>query len=166
MTQAKRKAKEALRDLSMTFADLAVQADLALSTVHSVLSEETGSRKSKQAITDALGVEIWPGVVPSGGFSILPAGTEIESPDLAMAKKFAAECEAEMPGCTRRTGRVVTLLKTVTFTRGNPQHNDFGKTGAGAPNSRTHKTEKEASGISVAATGAPRNQHARKGESE
>lgn len=104
MTKAKQKAKAALRKRRMTFGDLARVADLALSTVHAVLNNENSSPKSKRAIVNALGVEIWPGVVPNEARIQLPAGTIFAFPNISEADAFAAEIggSGEQRGCEIR----------------------------------------------------------------
>lgn len=104
---AKRKAKAALRRLSMTFVDLAERSGLALSTVHAVLCNDASSEKSKQAITNALGVEIWPGLLPNESKYVFPEGCQIELDDPQMARQFADEFTDHV----RLQGRVITFLK-------------------------------------------------------
>ena len=58
MTHARRKAKILPLEQHMTFADLAAKAGLAEATIHNVLNGASSSRKSKQAITNALGQQL------------------------------------------------------------------------------------------------------------
>jgi hypothetical protein len=90
MTDAKRKAKIVLLQRNKTFADLAHESGYALATIHNVLDGKSSSAKSKQAITNILQAEIFPGLVPRPPFT-LHAGTEIERSSAAEAQRDAAE---------------------------------------------------------------------------
>lgn len=74
MTDARRKAKIRLLELGLTFDDLARESRLAKATIHNVLDDKASSAKSKQAITNALRAEIWPGVYVNEGIMPFPAG--------------------------------------------------------------------------------------------
>ncbi len=108
MTDAKRKAKILLLQRNDTFDDVAMAADLALATVHNVLDGKASSRKSRQAITNALGAEIWPGMVPMERAFVMPAGTEIDTVgDDAAAQQWLDE----FPGRLERRGKILVFTK-------------------------------------------------------
>jgi len=108
MTDAKRKAKILLLERNDTFDDVAEAADLALATVHNVLDGRASSRKSQQAITNALGAEIWPGMGPTERAFIMPAGTEIDTVgDDAAAQQWLDE----FPGRLERRGKILVFTK-------------------------------------------------------
>jgi hypothetical protein len=124
MTEAKRKAKILLLEQNKTFADLAREAELALATVHNVLDGRKSSKKSKQAITNALGAEIFDGVsVTERQMIWYPGEVEIESPTIEAAITFAQQFP---PGTIRRRGRIVQLVRPMkislpTRTKNNEQ---------------------------------------------
>src|SRR5713101_9737970 len=101
MTEAKRKAKILLLEQNKTFAELANDAGLALATIHNVLDGHKSSKKSKQAITEALRSEVFPGIKPRHQLRFEP-GDAIESPTLKMAIQTARDCR----GFVRRTGKI------------------------------------------------------------
>ncbi len=91
MTESKRRAKIALLQNNMTFADLARASGLALATVHNILDSKTSSRRSRQAITNALGVQIFADVpVTERGF-VLRVGTIVHWPWEGETAEFLAE---------------------------------------------------------------------------
>ncbi len=114
MTEAKRQAKILLLQQNKTFADLAKDADLALATVHNVLAGHKSSKKSKRAITNALGAQIWPDVPVSERTIIFDHNVEAESPSVEMAIEFAKQFPK---GSVKRTGRVVSFIKSFSVTR-------------------------------------------------
>lgn len=120
MTDAKRKAKILLLEQNKTFADVAKDAGLALATVHNVLDGRKSSRKSKEAITNALGVQIFEDVpVTEKWFTWLPGEIEIGSPTVADA---IASVRQFPKGTVRRRGRVVYVVKPIRISI--PRHAD------------------------------------------
>ena len=92
MTEAKRKAKILLLQQNRTFADLAKAADLSLATVHNVLDGHKSSKKSKQALTNALHAQIFDGVFVSQKQMIWnPGEVEFESRTIEEAITLARQ---------------------------------------------------------------------------
>lgn len=111
MTDARRKTKILLLERRMTMADLADRSGLAEATIHNVLNGAS-SRKSKQAITNALGGEIWEGIVPTERPFTLPIGMEIDCGTSGGAEKTAAQFATEFgPGRAVAVGTTVRVLK-------------------------------------------------------
>jgi len=112
MTDARRKAKILLLERRMTIADLADKAALAEATIHNALNGTSDSRKSKQAITNALGGEIWEGIVPNERSFTMPIGMEIDCGTLRGAEEIAAQFAAEFgPGRAAAVGTAVRVLE-------------------------------------------------------
>jgi lambda repressor-like predicted transcriptional regulator len=140
MTDAKRKTKILLLQQNMTFAQLAKTAGLALATVHNVLDGKASSRKSKQAITNALGASIFEGMEPTETHHVFRKGTTVEfvgSPELA------AQWRDECKGKVRVRGCNVTFLDDipVTFLFTDPSTENL----SGARSKRTHRKKTSAS---------------------
>lgn len=141
MTESRRKTKILLLQRNITFAHLAKAAGLALATVHNVLDGKASSRKSKQAITNALGVQIFDGVLPTQTQHTIQAGTTIEFVD---SPELVAEWRKECPTKLRVRGCCVTFLEDtpVTFSSADPGSENL----SAARGKRTsHKEKKSAS---------------------
>jgi lambda repressor-like predicted transcriptional regulator len=115
MTEARRKTKILLLQQKKTFAQLANECGLAEATIHNVLDGQSGSQKSKQAITNALGAEVWDDVPVTKRRLQIPKGTEIQ-----FAEEFTAEqAQREFINCVKREGRTVIftgpVVTAVTF---------------------------------------------------
>jgi hypothetical protein len=113
MTEARRQIKIMLLKRRMglhTFDDLARESNLAVATVHNVIDGIAGSRKSRQAITDALQSQIWPDVSVSRWKIIIPAGLEIDFGN----EREAIAAEAEFGGVIKRIGTKVEFADRVS----------------------------------------------------
>lgn len=109
MTEARRKTKIILLQQRKTLSQLAKESGLAEATVHNILDGRTNSRKSREAITNALGAELWNDVPISQRRLILPTGTEIEFEN----ESAAEEAEREFGNFVRREFRTVILTRVV-----------------------------------------------------
>jgi hypothetical protein len=109
MTESRRKTKIILLQRNMTFAHLAKAAGLAEATIHNVLDGKASSAKSKQAITNALGAEVFEGVRVTARPFTIPAGTKIdwgtEAEAIAAEKEFA--------GFIKRRNTTISFIKPV-----------------------------------------------------
>jgi lambda repressor-like predicted transcriptional regulator len=107
-TPARRKIARALKRYGATFRDLAYGAGISKATLSNQVSDRNVSHRSRQRITDCLGVRIWPGIEPrslpplSFGF-----GDEIISPSEEQAMKL----ERQLTGYVRRDGRALRFIK-------------------------------------------------------
>lgn len=102
----------------LTFLDLESLSGLKCGTIQNILSGFSSSTRSRQAITNALGAEIFHGIHPKEARQAFLKGTTIEfidSPELAA--QFAKECKTKM----RVRGCAVTFLEgaclTLSFAR-------------------------------------------------
>ena len=113
MTEARRQARIAMLKQRKTFADVAAQTGLSLATVHAALSNTCVSAKVRQAIVNALQVELWD-LRPTERYLHVPlsAGMQIEF----LTKKQALEALDELgPDLVSRRGKTITFIKAVTF---------------------------------------------------
>ncbi len=112
MTEAKRKAKILLLQRNETFDDVAKAAGLALATVHNVLEGKASSRKSRQAITNALGAQVFADVPVTESFLTFDAGTIIRWPNESQTSEFL---KVVGPVGTEIRKNLVKLLSDVQF---------------------------------------------------
>ncbi len=91
MTDARRKVKIALLEQNRTFNHLVAATKLSPSTIHNILDGRTKGRKSKQSVTNALRVQVWPDVPVTERSLTLPTGTEIECETVEQAIEGAHE---------------------------------------------------------------------------
>jgi hypothetical protein len=120
MTEARRKAKIALLEQRKTFFQVSVEAGLSVATIHNVLDNRSGSLKSKQAITNVIGCQLWDDIPVSGGRISFEAGTIFVFPTLDGAADFADEIK-EMG---ERRDRHVRLSRNLWFTFKIPSDSD------------------------------------------
>lgn len=104
MTDARRKVKIALLQNRMTYSDFAKATRLSESTIDNVLAGR-GSDKSRQAITNALQLEIFPSIKPTETRHLFRKGTTVEfvdSPELAAQWREECSTKVRVRGCTVR----------------------------------------------------------------
>jgi len=90
MTKARRKAKIWLLQQEKTFADIASMSGFAEATIHNAL-DGRGSAKTKQAITNALGIQLWDDVPVTERYITVRPGVSIEFPDVELARDWSNE---------------------------------------------------------------------------
>lgn len=112
MTAAHKKAKITLIEQGRTFRDLSITTGLAQTVISNTLSGRTANRRTQQAITNALGVQLWDDIQVTERLVTLPPGTEMDFPTSKAARAGAEELS---PGVVRRTGKVLTFIQPVTF---------------------------------------------------
>jgi lambda repressor-like predicted transcriptional regulator len=91
MTDARRKAKIAMLQKGVTFQDLTTSTGLSKASIHNLLSNASESRKSRQAITNALGIQLWDEIEVTEGSITLPAGMLVRWPSDIEAAEFLKE---------------------------------------------------------------------------
>jgi len=107
MTKARRKAKIWLLQQEKTFADIASMSGFAEATIHNAL-DGRGSAKTKQAITNALGIQLWDDVPVTERYITVRPGVSIEFPDVELARDWSNE----LSGVTAlQRGRTLTFAK-------------------------------------------------------
>jgi len=112
MTDARRKTKIALLEAGLTFRDLEQATGLKRGTIHNLLSDPSGSAKAKQAITNFLGVEIWPEIPVTKRRVLFTHGIEIKFPASDTAFQFAQRFPAGYVNCR---GAKVFFLRSIPF---------------------------------------------------
>jgi|ERR1043166_3382110 hypothetical protein len=112
MTDARRKAKIILLQQHKTFAQLAADAGLAQATIHNVLNGAAASRKSREAISNALREQIWDDVPVTRRHVEIPIETEIVFHSIQSAQKAELEC-ADL---VTRKGRTLRFERAVRAT--------------------------------------------------
>lgn len=112
MTDSRRRAKILLLEQGKTFADLATAAGLSEATVHHVLDDVASSAKSKQAITNALGAQIFDGIMPTEVHHLYRAGVVIAFPG---HPELAALWGQDFQDNVRVSRQRVTFLKDTVF---------------------------------------------------
>src|SRR5215469_11921924 len=103
MTKARRKAKIWLLQQEKTLADIASMAGFAEATIHNAL-DGRASAKTKQAITNSLGIELWDDVPVTKRFITIPPGVSIEFPEVELAHEWS---DILSGGIAMRRGRTV-----------------------------------------------------------
>ncbi len=119
MTDARRKARIAMLKKGITFEDLAKQTGYSVATIHNVLSNTASTAKARQAITNALGVQLWDGAPLTARSFVLKPGNSIELSDElgrpGYAEKFARLFHRSLnfldPGAVSRTGNVIHFTR-------------------------------------------------------
>lgn len=112
MTETRRKAKIAMLEKGISFTELAERTGFKRGTIHNLLGGHNASQYGRQAISDLLQAEVFPGVSPRRTVSF-PAGTEIEC-------KTAEEAQADAAELGERVsirGNVITFLRDTMFVR-------------------------------------------------
>jgi lambda repressor-like predicted transcriptional regulator len=112
MTPAHKKAKITLIEQGRTFRDLSNTTGLAQTVISNTLSGRTANRRTRRAITNALGVQLWDDVPVTERLFTFPPGTEIEFPSENAARDGVREFP---PGVARRTGIILTFVQPVTI---------------------------------------------------
>jgi len=107
MTEARRKAKIWLLQQKKTFADIASMSGFAKATIHNAL-DGRGSAKTKQAITNALGTQLWDDLPVTERCITVRPGVSIEFPDVEMARKWSNEVSGNI---AMQCGRTLTSAK-------------------------------------------------------
>jgi hypothetical protein len=111
MTEARRKTKIWLLQKDKTFADLAPMCRLAEATIHNVL-DGYGSTKSKRAITNALGIQVWHDVPVTERYVTVRPGIAIEFTDVELVREWRNELPS---GTAIQRGRTLTFTKACTL---------------------------------------------------
>lgn len=108
-TAITRQVNALLAARGLTRADLAKAIGRNIFTIRNVLTLHDVQPPTRRAITDFLGVEIFPGVKPDrrGITFKLPAGTEIALPSPVVAKLL----ESLFRGAARRAGNRIEFLE-------------------------------------------------------
>jgi hypothetical protein len=107
MTKARRKAKIWLLQQEKTFAEIASISGFAEATIHNAL-DGGGSAKTKQAITNALGIQLWDDVHVTERYITVQPGVSIEFPDVELARDLSNQ----LSGRTAiQRGRTLTFDK-------------------------------------------------------
>lgn len=91
MTNERHLVKIELAKQRRTFRQLAASAGLSEATVDNLLIGRSGTQRSKLAITNALGIQIWPEIAPNEFRLPFQAGSIIRFTSVAEADAFAAE---------------------------------------------------------------------------
>jgi transcriptional regulator with XRE-family HTH domain len=95
----------------MTTSALASAVGINARTVRNIACGSAPSRRARQAITNALGVEIWPGILPEERRLNFECGVQTESATIKEAKELAREFRPYV----KRRGKVVTFIRTASF---------------------------------------------------
>ena len=111
MTDARRKVKIWLLQRKKTFADIASISGLAEATIHNAL-DGRGSAKSKQAITNAVGIQLWDDVAVTERFIAVQPGVSIEFLEARLAREWSNELS---PGTAMQCGQTLTFVKPCTL---------------------------------------------------
>ena len=114
MTEARRKARIAMLQMGITFEDLAKRTGYSLATIHNLLSNAASMAKGRQALTNALGTQLWNHVPVTERCLHVPTswGMQIEFPN----KKQALDAVDELgPDLVARRGRTITFIKAVKW---------------------------------------------------
>lgn len=77
-------------------------------TVQNILSGFSSSARAQQVVTNACGVEIWPGVKPTRRLFVFCPGTEISFTD---DRKNASEAAEVLGECVERRGNVIVRTR-------------------------------------------------------
>lgn len=112
MTESRRKTKIILLEQGKTFADLASASGLSEATVHNVLDDKASSVKSKQAITNTLGAQVFDGIVPTEVRHLYREGVVITFPG---RPELAALWKEDFPENVHVSAEQVILLKNTVF---------------------------------------------------
>ncbi len=110
MTETRRKAKIAMLEKGISFTELAERTGFTRGTVHNLLGGHNASTYGRQAISDVLQAEIFPGISPRRTVTIR-AGTQWESATAAEAQADAAELGYRVS----LQGKVITFLSSTQF---------------------------------------------------
>lgn len=110
MNEFRRKAKIAMLEKDLSFRDVAAIAGLTLGTVHNVLSGLSNSTRAREAITNALGTEIWDDVPVTERRLLIPKGTQIEFADECSAQ----QAEREFINRVTRDHRTLAFIRPMT----------------------------------------------------
>src|SRR4051812_22509662 len=97
MTEERRKAKVAMLEQGVTFAQLEKETGLTRGTIHNVLSGVCSSARTRQALTDALGVQLWRDVKVQTARTTIAEGTVF----LRMNREEAEALQKNFPSTTR-----------------------------------------------------------------
>jgi lambda repressor-like predicted transcriptional regulator len=113
MTPERRQARIAMLKQGKAFAGLARETGFSPATIHATLSNTCRSVKARQAIVNALQIELW-GLRPTEVHIDVPAsaGLQFEYPKKQQAIDAAAEFG---PDVVSRRGRTITFIKPMTF---------------------------------------------------
>lgn len=95
----------------MTTTALATAVGISERTLRNIACGSAPSRRAHQAITTTLGVEIWPGILPSERRLSFKRGDQTEFATIEAAKAAAREFR----GHVKRRGTVVTFTRSVSF---------------------------------------------------
>jgi transcriptional regulator with XRE-family HTH domain len=107
MTEVRRKARIAMLEKRLSFADLEQLTGLAKGSIHNLLSGVSKSPRGRQLLTNALGGDLWPGISVTERTFIFMAGTELEFTD----ESAAEECERQFGDAVQRHEKVVVFLR-------------------------------------------------------
>lgn len=95
----------------MTTTALASAVGISPPTLRNIACGNSSSRRARQAITDALGVEIWPDILPKERRLSFERGDQAEFETVEQAKEMAAEFRSFV----KRRGKTVTFIRSVSF---------------------------------------------------
>lgn len=112
MTEARRKTKILLLEQGKTFTYLVNASGLSEATVHNVLDDISSSVRSKLAITNALGAQIFDGVLPTEFRHLFRAGVPLVFPGHA---ELAELFRINFPDRVRVSGEQINFLKNTVF---------------------------------------------------
>jgi hypothetical protein len=90
LREARRRIRVWLASHGWHFTDLAALSGLGETTIYDVLSGRSSSTRSRQILTNAIGEEIFPGMMPTEQRVTFPAGTETDFADDESAAAFTA----------------------------------------------------------------------------
>jgi hypothetical protein len=93
----------------LTFSDIADAIRRKRGTVHNALSDPSKNTKTRQAITNFIGVQIFPGIAVTEHRFTAPIGMEIIGWSIDEAKKT----EAELSGFVKRKGGKIRFIKAL-----------------------------------------------------
>lgn len=112
MTPERRKTKILLLEQGNTFTDLASATGLTEATIHNVLDGVSSSAKSRLAITNALGAQIFDGIFPTEMRHLYRAGVVIAFPG---HPELAELWRINFPDRVRVSGEQITFLKNTVL---------------------------------------------------
>jgi transcriptional regulator with XRE-family HTH domain len=100
-----------MKRLGVTPAALASAVGINVRTLRNIACGSAPNRRARQAITTALGAEVWSGMLPADRRLNFECGSQTEFATVEDAKEWARE----FPGHVRRRGKVVTYIRSASF---------------------------------------------------